>query len=274
MRMPWLWYGIRLLVLSGERIAFNRLGQGTSPLAAALVAYGGGALVLLPAALAIHHQLISLAALGPGIVYAASFMLYVWALVVGPLSVVAPWPAATALVLWAWHPQGGLLGIAGVVAVVAGGFVLTGFGGGRQWTGVGLMLLSDGFLAWGRLLDTALSPAQPLAYAFTLYAVVGLLFLLGAGLAGQWAEAVRLVRRAPDWAVLAGGTNGAAYVTVIMLLQSWPPYLVESLSGVAGVLTVIAGVLWLREGGLTRKLLGSLLMTAGAGLLVALHRLQ
>jgi hypothetical protein len=269
--VPGLWLMARLIALTGERLALNRLGAAGSPLAVAVVAYGGGALVLLPLAWTVHGNPVNPAALLPGVVYTASFMLYTGALAMGPLSVVAPWPAVTALLLWLWHPVGGVVALMGVGMVVGGGFVASGRGSGRPWGPILLMVGSDVFLAAARLLDQERSGGALFAYAFTLYAVVGGLLTGAALLVGQTRAVGQLVRRAPGWALSGALANGGAYVTVVALLRHWPPYLVEALSGWAGVSTVAVAVFGLREGDAWRKLAGAAAMTVGAGILALMH---
>ena len=269
--MPGLWLLARLLALTGERLALNRLGAEGPPLAVAVVAYGGGALVLLPLAWAAHGHPLNPAALLPGLVYTASFMLYTAALAMGPLSVVAPWPAVTALILWTWHPVGGMAALCGVALVVGGGFVAGGGGSPRSWRPILLMVASDLFLAAARLLDQGRGGGPLFAYAFTLYAVVGGMLALAGVLTGQTGAVGQLLRRAPGWALSGAMANGGAYLTVVALLRYWPPYLVEALSGLAGVTTVAVGVFGLREGNKGRKLLGAASMAVGAGILALLH---
>lgn len=271
--MPWIWLLARLGALTAERVSFNRLGKGTSPLVTATVAYGGAALGLMLVALMVHRQ----AAYNPSAVYVAviytgSFFLYVWALSLGPLSVVAPWPIVTTLLLWLWHPEGGGWGMAGIIAIVAGGFLLA---GGKTrvgaWRAIGLMLVSDVLLAWARILDQG-RPAGPLfPYAATLFLVVGLLFVVAAVLTRQTDAIVRTLRERPVWSVVAAGANGTAYLTLIGLLQYWPPYLIEAMSGGAGILSVLVGVLWLGEAGIWPKTLGAIFMAGGGALLLTMH---
>jgi drug/metabolite transporter (DMT)-like permease len=269
--MPWLVYVCRLAVLAGERVAFHRLGRRTPPLAVALVAYGGGALVLLPAAVVAPGPWVDRAAALPGVVYAGSFLLYTWSLAIGPLAVVAPWPAVTTLFLWIASPDGGVLGFSAVAAVMAGGFLLVGGEVRARSRAVGLMLVSDALLAAARLLDQGRTPASPLAYAFTVYLTVTVLFTLTAVLGRMGCESVRLVARDPGWAFVAAVSNGAAYVTVVVLLRWWPAYLVEALSAGAGVVTTGVAVAWLGERASPTQVAGAALMTAGAAALALLQ---
>lgn len=265
--------GLRLAALTGERVSLNRVGTPSHPPAGALVAYGGGALALWGASLVMGPAAWRMAALLPGVVYAVSFLLYAWALALGPLSVVAPWPAATALLLWLLHPAGGVAALSAVAAMVLGAILSAGRGGARRQGPIGLMLASDLALALGRQLDAAAPTGSVLAYAASVYTVValllgGLVWVAGGGrLVWQ-----RLVHR-PGWSVLAGLSNGAAYVTLVALLTHWPPYLIEALSGAAGVLTGALGVLWFHEADGARRLAGAALVAGGAAVLVvvALH---
>ena len=268
--MPWLLYALRLTVLTVERMAFHRMGEDGSPLGSALVAYGGGALVLLPLAWW-DGRLVDLGAVPSGLVYAGSFFLYLWSLQIGPLAVVAPWPAAAALMLWLWHPDGGVPALLGVVLLVAGGLISAGQSPKNGLRAVAIMLVSDALLAWARFMDQGRAAGPPTAYAFTVFSVVAVVFLLAAIAANRVGEARTLLLRNPLWTILAALTNGTAYFTVVALLDYWPAYLLEALSGAAGVLTVMAAVVWLRDGQALRRLSGAALMAAGAGVLLALR---
>lgn len=266
--MAWFLYAARLLLLSSERLAFNRLGRGVPPLPATLVAYFGAAVALFAADVAAGGPIVDPSAIPGVLIYSVSFTLYFWALSVGPLSVVGAWPAATALMLWIWHPEGGFQAFAGVVLVVMGGLVLGGRLRLRAAVGIFIMLGSDASLAVGRLVDAHLAVGPPIAYAFTLFAGVSLLMGAVVAVSRGLGYAVRLARARPGWLLAAALVNGAAYLTLIGLLQHWPPYLVEALSGAAGLVTVALGVLVLGEGDGVRKGLGAVLLSLGSALLV------
>lgn len=273
--LPLLLLLVRLGVLGAERVGFNRLGHGYPAIGGAFIAYAGAALLLMPVAWGIHGSLWDGRAALSAMVYAGSFFLYVWALSIGPLSVVAPWPAATALILWIFHPLGSLSTVVGLGLMIGGGFWLT--SGGRQrtargtQTGVALMVLSDILLAGGRQLDAGHAVGPLLPYAASLYALIGTVFLIGVLAVRQWNTTWQQLTARPAWAGVSAVTNAGAYLSLIALLRYWPPYLVEALSGGAGVLAVLAGVVWLREGDLWRKVLASSMMVAGGGLLLAAY---
>lgn len=273
--LPFLLLLVRLAVLGAERVGFNRLGHGYPPIGAALIAYAGAALFLIPLAWGIHGSPWDGRAALSAVVYAGSFFLYVWGLSVGPLSVVAPWPAATALILWLVRPMGSVSTVVGLVLMVGGGFWLTAGDGhdpsSQVRMGVVLMLLSDMLLAAGRLLDAGRASGPLLPYAATLYGIIAGVFLVGAVAGRQWKAAWRQLQVRPLWAGVSAATNAGAYLSLIALLRYWPPYLVEALSGGAGVLAVIVGAVWLREGHLGRKVLASSMMVLGGGLLLAAY---
>ncbi len=262
--------GLRLTALTGERVSLNRVGTATHPPAGALVAYGGGALALWAASLMMGPPTWRMAALLPGLVYAVSFLLYAWALALGPLSVVAPWPAATALLLWLMHPAGGVAALAGVAVMVLGAILSAGRGDVRHLGPIGLMLASDMVLALGRQLDAAAPTGPVLAYAATVYTVVTLLLAGLVWAAGGGRLVWQRLMQQPGWCVVAGLSNGAAYLTLVALLRHWPPYLIEALSGAAGVLTGAWGVLWFHEADGARRLAGAALVGGGAAVLVML----
>jgi len=266
--VAWILYAARLLFLSTERLAFNRLGERRPALPAALVAYLGAAVGLFLAALASGGPLVDARALPGVLVYSVSFTLYFWALAVGPLSVVGPWPAATALMLWLWHPHGGVLALGGVLSIIAGGLVLGGPGAGQASTGIAIMLASDAALAVGRELDRQRAMGPPLAYAFTLFAGVAVLMGLLVTATGGLRTGFALARERPLWAALAAASNGSAYLTLVGLLRHWAPYLVEALSSAAGLITVGVGIFLLREGDGPRKAAGAGLLSLGSAILV------
>ncbi|MGC8490062.1 MAG: hypothetical protein ACP5QO_17830 [Clostridia bacterium] len=266
--MAWLIYAARLVLLSTERLAFNRLGANRPALPAALLAYLGGALSLLLAAVAAGGPVLDRAAMPGALVYSVSFTLYFWALSVGPLSVVGAWPAATALMLWLWHPEGGLAALLGVVLVVGGGLILGGRLRPRASAGIFIMLASDAALALGREIDRRMALGPPLAYAFTLFSGVTVLMGLLVAATGGLGTAAGLVRERPLWTTISALTNGCAYLTLVGLLRHWAPYLVEALSSAAGLVTVALGVLVLREGDGLRKGLGATLLSLGSAILV------
>lgn len=270
MVIVWLLMAARLAALTGERVGLNRVGTPTHPPAGALVAYGGGAVALWGAAWALGPPEWRGAALLPGLVYGLSFLLYAWALALGPLSVVAPWPAATALMLWLANPVGGVAALGAVAAMVAGAVLVAGRGGVRHLGPIGIMLASDAVLAWGRQLDAAIAPGAVLSYAASVYTVVALLMAGMVWVGGGGALVRRQLARQPGWSVVAALSNGAAYVTLVALLRHWPPYLIEALSGTAGVVTGVLGVWWFHESDAARRLAGAALVGAGAAVLVAL----
>ncbi len=266
----WALMCVRLAALTGERVGLNRVGTPANPPAGALVAYGGGAVVLWGGAWALGPPAWQSAALLPGLVYGLSFLLYAWALALGPLSVVAPWPAAAALLLWLADPAGGVAALASVAAMVAGAVLAAGRGGARHWLPIGIMLASDAALAWGRHLDASMQPGALLSYAASVYTVVALLMAALVWVGGGGALVRRQLARQPGWSAVAALSNGAAYVTLVALLRHWPPYLIEALSGAAGVMTGAVGVWWLREADAGRRLAGAALVGAAAAGLVAL----
>ena len=266
----WILVGLRLAALTGERVSLNRVGTPSHPPAGALVAYGGGALALWGASRAMGPVEWRMAALLPGLVYAVSFLLYAWALALGPLSVVAPWPAATALLLWLARPAGGLAALAAVAAMVLGAVLSVGRGGARHLGPIGLMLGSDAALALGRQLDVAAPLGSLLTYAASVYTVVAL-FLGGMVWAfGDGRLVCHRLGHRPGWSALAAISNGSAYVTLVALLTHWPPYLIEAVSGAAGVLAGALGILWLHEADGPRRLAGAALVAGGAVVLVVL----
>jgi hypothetical protein len=259
--LVWLLYAARLVLLTGERWAFNRLGADAPLWAAAWVAYAGGALVCILASLATGHVPFVASAVTGALVYSVSFLAYFGALQVGPLSVVGAWPAATALMLWLFRPDGGWAGLGGVNLVVLGALLLAGADwSARARRGIALMLLSDATLA------VALLP-----YAATIFSGVALVMGVGVLVTRQVSAVSDLVRRRPALSLAAGLSNGSAYWTLVALLQFWPPYLIEALSGAAGLLTVAVALATGREAAAPRKLVGAGLLALGGALLAWLR---
>jgi hypothetical protein len=265
--LVWLLYATRLVLLTGERWAFNRLGAGAPLWAAAWVAYAGGALVCVAASLTTGQVPFAASAVTAALVYSVSFLAYFGALQVGPLSIVGAWPAATALMLWLFRPDGGWAAFGAVSLVVSGALLLAGADwSARARRGIALMLFSDAVLAvareWDRVHVTALLP-----YAATIFTGVAVVMGLGV-LVTQQATAVRhLLRRRPALSLAAGFSNGSAYWTLVALLQFWPPYLIEALSGAAGLLTVAVALVTGRESAAPRKLVGAGLLALGGAFL-------
>jgi hypothetical protein len=269
--LVWLLYAARLVLLTGERWAFNRLGADAPLWAAAWVAYAGGALVCILASLATGHVPFVASAVTGALVYSVSFLAYFGALQVGPLSVVGAWPAATALMLWLFRPDGGWAGLGGVNLVVLGALLLAGADwSARARRGIALMLLSDATLAvareWDRVHVVALLP-----YAATIFSGVALVMGVGVLVTRQVSAVSDLVRRRPALSLAAGLSNGSAYWTLVALLQFWPPYLIEALSGAAGLLTVAVALATGREAAAPRKLVGAGLLALGGALLAWLR---
>jgi hypothetical protein len=270
--LVWVLYAVRIALLSGERLAFNRLGANRPLWAAAWVAYAGGALTCLAAAAVTRQMPIDLRAVPGALVYSVSFLLYFWALKRGPLSVVGAWPAATALMLWGARPEGGWPAAGAVLLTVAGALILAGGSWSAQaGASIGVMLLSDAALAVGRDWDRTRAVGPVVPYAATVFLVVAIVMGVGAWAAGDLSAAKRLATERPVWTLISGLTNGGAYLTLAGLLRHWPPYVIEALSGAAGLATVAFGAVALREGSAWRKGAGALLLSAGAGILAVLQ---
>jgi len=259
---------LRLVALTGERAGLNRLGTPEEPLAGAAICYGIGAAVLWAAQLALGGVHIAPAALWAGVWYAASFLFYAWGLALAPVSVVGAWPAATALMLWLAAPQGGWAALAAVVVMVVGAVLTTTGGGRRHLPAIVAMLVSDSLLVVARQLDAARIGGEVWAYAATVYGVVAVLFLAGGWMTGSGRTMWRQLVQSPWWSVGAGLANGGAYLTLVVLLQYWPPYLVEALSGTAGLASVVSGIWWLGDGGGPQQVWGAALVAGGAAALV------
>jgi hypothetical protein len=259
---------LRVVALTGERAGLSRLGTPHEPLAGAAIAYGAGAAVLWVVELVVGGLRIEPAAVWSGVWYAASFLFYAWGLALAPVSVVGAWPAATALMLWLAAPEGGVAALAAVVAMVAGAVLTTAGGGRRYLPAIAAMLISDSLLVVARQLDAAHIAGNVWAYAATVYGVVAVLFLAGGWATGGGPTMWRQLVTSPWWSAGTGLANGGAYLALVVLLQYWPPYLVEALSGTAGLASVVSGIWWLGDGGGPARVWGAALVAGGAAALV------
>jgi hypothetical protein len=259
---------LRVAALAGERVGLNRVGTPSKPTAGAALAYATAAAWLWMMVLVVGPVRWEPSAVAPALLYAVSFGLYAWALALGPLSVVAPWPAATALMLWIAHPEGGWVAFAGVGALVAGAVLTAGQQPRRHVGPILVMLVSDAVLAMARGWDAVRAAGPILPYAATVYTVVAVLLVAAASLTASGPAAWAVARQRPWSVALAGVSNGVAYLTVLALLVHWPPYLVEALSAVAGVVASAAGMVWLGEERSVSRMAGAVAVGVGAALLV------
>jgi len=267
------WMIARVASLTGERIMFHAVGDGLDPWVTASSTYGGAALLLWLAAWMTGQAVWVPGAWLPSVAYAGSFWLYIAALSRGPVSQVSPVANVSLLVAFFVRPSWSVMSVSALVLFAVGLWWLVPKTG-RLSPAVWWMLLSDGGLVWGRLLDSRLAAGGPvLAYAATLYSGVTLVFLAGTLIRRQGFSLGRVWRQ--RGASLAGASffNGFSYLTVVMLLGYLPPSGVEAVSAIAGITGTWMGALWFHEEHVGRRVLAAVFMTAGAFLLI-LHHVQ
>lgn len=266
------WILARLGLLSSERVAFHGLGHRQSAWSTMVVAYGGAALVLWLSALFLGAAHFISAAFWPGSVYAVSFALYTLALSRGEVGQVSAWANATPVLLFLWHPTGTGWAWLAVAGFLLGALWLGGIRRGHVDAAVVWMLLSDGVLVIGRLLDASHTGYHPIAYAASLYLVVTVWMILAMVFLGQGRATIQLIRARPWWSLFAATANGGSYLTLFSLLKVMPVTLIEAVSALAGVGATVVGVLWFHEKGRRRKILASAVMTLATILLLYDHR--
>lgn len=258
---------IRLVALSTERIAFSQLGRERSVLATTAVAYGGAAAFLWVIVLIIGQSQFLWQAFWPGAIYAVSYALYTAALAAGPVSIVSTFANATTVILFLLNPRWDVASIVAIASFVMGALLfLPSSKGGRP--AVIWMLLSDVALASGRLLDVHNQGLPELPYAASLFSSVMVWLSVPITLYGLWPEVISSARLRPNWAVLASVANGTAYLTVLELLGRMTATAVEAISAGAGILATMAGLIWLHEGDVRRRITAASLMTVGTIILV------
>jgi drug/metabolite transporter (DMT)-like permease len=288
---------VRTVCLGLERPLVKALGQGEGSVAATTLYFGLGCVFILPLwlcewlrnpAYIVNAGAWLGAALLTGLIYAAAFHAYVWALSVGEVSYLAPLYATAflwlyALDLWQGNASFSLQAGLGIVTVWLGvvllnvplvrataGGVLTALNPVtllRQPGAWGMLVYAFG-LATARTIDKSVADvAPPLLYAFVnnLPCV-----LIGLGILAarrQTAEPLALLRRKPGIAWFGAAAGIAAYIALLVALDYFPPSTVEPVTQLSVFIAVALGGLWFHEQVRTRWL-PSLLVVLGAALLL------
>ncbi len=257
---------IRIVTLSGERVALHRLGQRESGwLATMIIGFCGAAAVLWVMNLWQGTSSWHPATLWIGAIYAIAFSLYTASMARGPISIVSPWSNATVIILWLLHPSGGILAVASLALFALGAFLLTGH---KVSAPVLWMLASDGFLALARIADVHHVTEPPVIYATNLFTAISLWMMIPLLVSGKIRSVARLVRAEPGWSFIAASSNAAAYLALFCLLRFLHPAIVEAISAVASSVAAFSGVFFFHEGGLLRKTFSSIFMTMGTVMLL------
>lgn len=257
----------RVILLSGERVAFHGLGRRANSLAVTMAAYGGAAAVLWTVTLLTGPVHWVGAAFWPGAVYAASFTLYTAALSAGPVGVVSGFANLTVPMLFFWDPRWDGLSLAALALFLAGSVALLP-APTRLTRPVAWMILSGVALAAGRLIDRGNLSFVSLPYAASLYTAVMLWLVIPATAYGAWVPAWKLVRGRPGWMAGASIFNALSYVTALELLRLVTPAVVEAVSSTAGLGATLVGSLWFREGRVVQKTLAAGLMAVATVLML------
>lgn len=262
-----IWLAVRVASLTGERLAYRLFGRRqASPWPVMGAAYIGAALFLWAAAGAQGHWGVDWQAFWPSMAYAAAFGLYTSSLVTGQASQVSPWSNATAMMLFILHPADwrgvswlfmGLFGIGAWCQVQ-----------GRLSWPVLMMVASDMLLVVGRLGDVHAAMGNPWTYGASLMTFVAVWMGLAIAARGELPAVFRVVAAYPLASAATGLLNAVSYVSVVVLLESWPATLVEASSAVAALAAAVIAPFLFQERATSRRIGGAVLMTLSAVLLL------
>lgn len=257
---------LRILTLTVERVSLNRLGKsGHGALATMAIGFGGAAIILVFMSLFDGIPIPFAATFWTGALYALAFGLYTASFVKGPIGLVSPWSNATVVLLWIYRPIDSTEAWWGLLLFAVGVLILTHRQFGRA---VVMMLASDAVLAVARLMDVSNNDHAPIAYAAGVFMAISVWMLIPLFVSRQYKHVFALSRLQPGWAVVAATSNAAAYLSVFTLLKWLHPAVVEAFSALASSLVTFVGVFAFHEKHGLRKLLSSILVTAGTILLL------
>lgn len=257
---------IRIMTLATERIALHRLGQARyGTLATMGIGFGGASIVLWLLAFVQGDVGWIGSTWFTGAVYALAFALYTAALVKGPVSVVSPWSNATVVLLWMFQPDDSPYSIFGLILFGIGSALLI----TKHLTKAILwMIASDALLAVARFIDVSHLNESTIAYAASLFTVIGIWMFIPILVRKQMGHVAKLLKAQPGWSFIAATSNAAAYIALFCLLRFLHPASVESISVLASGLTTIVGIYVFHERQNRMKVISSALMTAGSILLI------
>lgn len=257
---------IRIMTLTCERVALNRLGQaGKGALATMGVGFGGAAVVLWMMSILYGEDVLLDSTLWTGALYAVGFGFYTASFARGPIGLVSPWSNATVVLLWLYHPMTDFTAWIGLIIFGIGALILT----HRQMTyPVIWMLISSVLLASARIVDIHHVASSPIAYATGVFTAISLWMLVPIIATGNVKSLIHLTVREPGWSFIASTSNAGAYLSLFILLQWLHPATVEALSAFASSLTTFVGVFWFHETHAKRKIISSLFVTTGTILLL------
>jgi len=284
----------RTVGLGLERPLIKMLGRDRNSVAATTVYFGTGEILLLPL---IAWQWLSdptyasgigqwlPVALLAGVIYTISFQVYVHALSIGEVSLLAPLYSTMFIWLYAMDiifgdAKFGLLPMLGIAAVTLGVIFLNIEPGRsipeilnplnviRQPGAIPMLIYSFG-LALGRMVDkSAAAAAPPVLYAFIANApcvIFGIIYLAWMGKADKLVS----LGRERFWIAVIGSFAGMyAYVLMLVALDYYNPSTVEPVTQLSVLIAVGLGAWWFKEP-LRARWLAALLVVIGAVLLLA-----
>jgi bacterial/archaeal transporter family protein len=269
----------RILLMGVERPLVKMLGRGRSSVETAFLFFALATLMFIP--FAAFRPVASwdfLRYLIPaGLIYTASFVLYVRALSSGEVSLVAPLASFNVLFLFLFAVP--LLGESFTLAKIIGiGLIFIGtslLGNNNPLKGLPqifrnkaclMMMFSTLLVAAGRVIDKSAN-ADPLTYSLFIYFLISLLmftYLLARGRVGR---SVSLFRERPWTALACGFTNAYAYLLLLVAVQTMEVSIVEPATNLSLLLAVVIGGVVFREN-IRGRLLSAAVMVAGVWILM------
>jgi bacterial/archaeal transporter family protein len=270
----------RIILMGAERPLVKMLGTGRTGVDVAFLFFFIATILLLPFTL--FHPVTSwsfLTYLIPaGFIYALAFVLYVKALGMGEVSLLAPLNSFNVLFLFILAVP--ILGESFTVTKFFGIFLI--FGGTAFLSGMTnplagflkivkdkaslLMLFSTFLVAVGRIIDKS-AAADPLTYSFFLYLLTSLLLFIYLLAIGRLAFSLSLFRERPMIALACGFTNAYAYLLLLVALQTVEVSIAEPVASLSLLLAVLLGKVFFREE-IHGRLVSAAVMILGVWVLV------
>ncbi len=289
----WLALLGRVIGIGFERPLVKALGKERDSIAATVVYFGFGEILLLP--LVIREFILNpnviwdagtwiSAAMLSGLVYTAAFHSYFYGMGKGEVSYLTPLYSSMFVFLYFLdivfgEARFGLLPMSGI-ACVALGVIFLNVEPGKKIAdilnpltvlkkpgAVGMLVYSFG-LALGRIIDNgAADNAPPIIYAFvnnSLCVILGIVFLMFT----KRVKNVIVIVKDRFWIALFGSFAGMyAYVLMLIAIDYFNPSVVEPVTQLSIFIALFLGGLWFNEPTRTRWL-PSALVVVGAALLV------
>ncbi|MFX0181940.1 MAG: EamA family transporter [Candidatus Hodarchaeota archaeon] len=275
---------LRILLLGAERIFLKQLEEYDSLIISALF-FLAGSFFILPIFLFIPIEILLsgledlIFAFISSIVYIFGFFAYVKALSEEDASLIAP--LYNSSLLWllflgltflgenvgVLRALGGILMFIGVFFLYSGSITekIQKIKSSRASL---LMICGSFFLALGRTIDTyAIRTIDPRLYAFSILFFAGLMFLIIAVCTKRYNDGVRALQNNPRVVILAGISNGWAYVMLLIAISGLEVTIAEPASLLSVFVTAFLAKTILKEE-IKERIPGMILMVFGAILLV------